>query len=235
MAWIQMHLFAQTLAEWTTINVLVPDGERKSLLPLLWLLPPLGMDHTAWLRMGALPSLAEEHGLVIALPDMRLSFGVDMVHGERYHTLLTEELPFRMAEYCCIDIKKQFIFGAEEGGYAALYAQMKRPELYTAAGAVDAVNGMDIMSVCADRALGRRAFGVEVSQQVLNPQYDLGRPMHGQVSVYMTQSTVYGKQINALAKAVTGIEAQHVMGKKWEGWRMALQGFLGQIDASSIS
>jgi len=106
------------------------ENNEKSSYPVLWLLPPAGCDHTAWQRHTAVEDLADELGIIIVMPDLKLSYGLDMIHGFTYFQMLTKELPEMVADYFPADLGFQMIAGVKEGGYAALNAALSVPGQY---------------------------------------------------------------------------------------------------------
>ena len=125
MAVIVHHFYSAALTECNSMTVIVPVEEApREAYPVLWLIPPFGCDHTAWLRHTDLERLAGQHATMIVMPDMKLSFGMDMVHGLKYHTMLTRELPQVLAQVYPADLTRQMIAGAEEGAFTALYSSL---------------------------------------------------------------------------------------------------------------
>ena len=61
MALLEMHYFSTTLRECSSMDVVVPESGLACAgkMPVLWLLPPVGMDHTAWRRHAVVEELAE--------------------------------------------------------------------------------------------------------------------------------------------------------------------------------
>ena len=131
MAVIVHHFYSAALTECNSMTVIVPiEKAPREAYPVLWLIPPFGCDHTAWLRHTDLERLADRHAMMIVMPDMKLSFGMDMVHGMKYHTMLTQELPQVLAQVYPADLSRQMIAGAEEGAYTALYSSLTREGQY---------------------------------------------------------------------------------------------------------
>ena len=94
MALILDHFYSAALTECNSLTAIVPvENNEKSSYPVLWLLPPAGCDHTAWQRHTAVEDLADELGIIIVMPDLKLSYGLDMIHGFAYFQMLTKELP----------------------------------------------------------------------------------------------------------------------------------------------
>lgn len=94
MALILNHFYSSALTECNSMTVIAPVEtwpDRK--FPVLWLLPPVGMDHTAWQRHTWIEEMAEKRGILVVMPDMKLSYGLDMKYGFAYEKMLTQELP----------------------------------------------------------------------------------------------------------------------------------------------
>ena len=131
MALILDHFYSAALTECNSLTAIVPmENNEKSSYPVLWLLPPAGCDHTAWQRHTAVEDLADELGIIIVMPDLKLSYGLDMIHGFTYFQMLTKELPEMVADYFPADLGFQMIAGVMEGGYAALNAALSVPGQY---------------------------------------------------------------------------------------------------------
>lgn len=122
MALIQHRFFSSALTECNALSIICPVekyGAKK--LPVCWLMSPLGTDYTGWYRNTSIEKLAEK-GYFIVIPDMKLSFGLNMAHGFRYFDMLTKELPSMIMNTYSADIEHQIIAGALEGAYVALHA-----------------------------------------------------------------------------------------------------------------
>ena len=52
----------------------------------------------------AVEDLADELGIIIVMPDLKLSYGLDMIHGFTYFQMLTKELPEMIADYFPADL-----------------------------------------------------------------------------------------------------------------------------------
>lgn len=131
MALILDHFYSAALTECNSLTAIVPvENNEKSAYPVLWLLPPVGCDHTAWQRHTVIEDMADESGIIIVMPDLKLSYGLDMTHGFAYFQMLTKELPEMIADYFPADLGFQMIAGVKEGGYAALKAALSVPGQY---------------------------------------------------------------------------------------------------------
>lgn len=87
----------------------------KKLLSCFMAASPAGCDHTTWQRHAAVEDLADELGIIIVMPDLKLSYGLDMIHGFAYFQMLTKELPEMVADYFPADLGFQMIAGVKEG------------------------------------------------------------------------------------------------------------------------
>ena len=146
MSLIQMRFFSEELNMFTQANIILPlpRDPRAELrdLPVLYLLHGMGDDCTAWLRKTAIERYALQHGLAVVMPDGGLSCWEDMVHGGRYRSYITKELPNIIRENfpVSIDREKTFIAGCSMGGFGALKLGLSRPESYAAIGCFSAAH-----------------------------------------------------------------------------------------------
>ena len=125
MALILHRYYSYALTECDSMTVIIPEEKFPGkTFPVLWLLSPLGTDHTGWQRFGSAENLADEKGYIVVIPDLKLSYGQNMLYGLKYFDMLTKELPEIIQDYYPADIECQIIAGAEEGAYAALYAAL---------------------------------------------------------------------------------------------------------------
>lgn len=130
------------------ITVILPTPEEEGAampanLKVLYLLHGLHGDETSWVRYSNVERYAKDKGIAIVMPGVGNSFYQDMVHGERFFTYMTEELPRFIQGLFPVSRKREdtFIAGLSMGGYGAFYLGLSRPDLYGAAasfsGAVD--------------------------------------------------------------------------------------------------
>lgn len=174
MALMQIHFFSEALTECNSMDVILPverwDRERY---PVLWLIPPAGMDHTAWQRNTAVERLANELGMLVVMPDMKLSFGTDMAYGFKYYTMLTRELPELINEYFPVDLTKQYIAGAKEGAYTALRTALKCPGAYQMALGFSCGSLTDEILAGRKREWAANAFGSEDMEPLMDTDFSL--------------------------------------------------------------
>jgi S-formylglutathione hydrolase FrmB len=155
MALIRCDFFSEALEVGTTMTVLLPQpaagqvgvsgdtSDREP--PVLYLLHGLTDDHTAWTRYTSIERHAGERGIAVVMPAVGRSFYADEVHGHRYWTFLSEELPSLVHRFFRVSPRRDdtFVAGLSMGGYGAVRLALRRPERFAAAaslsGAVDVV------------------------------------------------------------------------------------------------
>lgn len=108
MALIQYSFRSEVLKENTEIYVILPtyevfrDPEKKGAetyykeyerKKTLYVLHGGSDDASLYLRRTRLEEYALERDLAVVMPEVRNSFYCDMVHGKKYFTYLSEELP----------------------------------------------------------------------------------------------------------------------------------------------
>ncbi len=138
----EVHFSSDALAGRCTMNVLLP--QRKSSDPqdpfhppfrVLYLLHGYTDDHTAWQRWTSIERYAEGLNLAVIMPAVQNSFYTDMVHGGKFFTFLTEELPGVVHDLFPLSNERldTFVAGLSMGGYGAFKLALSRPDLYAAA------------------------------------------------------------------------------------------------------
>lgn len=153
MAFLQCEFHSDVLGRACTMNVLVPQkaatqigmnssGENcRAEYPVLYLLHGLSDNHTIWMRRTSIERYAAAYGLVVVMPDGGRSFYSDMAAGDRYWTMLSEELPQIVRNLFPVSGKREdtFAAGLSMGGYGALKLALRRPERFAAAVALSPV------------------------------------------------------------------------------------------------
>ena len=146
----ELHFFSEALDVRSTVNVILPQRSRSERMKsgnakfrTLYLLHGYSDDHTAWQRWTSIERYVEGKDLAVVMPDVHNSFYTDMVHGMKYFTYLTRELPILLREILPLSARREdtFVAGLSMGGYGAFKLALSRPEAYAAAaslsGAVD--------------------------------------------------------------------------------------------------
>lgn len=145
MIWTDFHFFSQALGIQTAVYVLLPEHAQMEALggtklPTLYLLHGLSDDHTAWLRNTRIAQYARKYRLAVVMPAVNRSFYTDMVHGAKYWSFVSDELPRVMETYFPLSGEREgrFAAGLSMGGYGAMKLGLLRPERYAAIAALSA-------------------------------------------------------------------------------------------------
>ncbi len=174
LAVILHHFYSKSLTEANSMQVIVPlETSAKEKFPVLWLLPPMGYDHSAWIRKTNIEKLAEELEIIIAMPDMKLSCGLNMVHGFTYYDMLTDELIEKVNDVYPTDSSCHIIAGAKEGGYAALKAALSKPKNYKMAISLSCGSLTDVIPSDCNEKEYANAFGTKNLSELQNTEFDL--------------------------------------------------------------
>ena len=170
MALMQCGFFSEVLGLSVSMNVILPQQTQGQIgmkgfsggkaHPTLWLLHGLSDDHTIWCRRTSIERYASEYGLAVVMPAADRSLYCDMVHGGKYFTYISQELPALARSFFPLSDKREenFVAGLSMGGYGALKLALTYPERYAAACS---------LSGCADiteifRGLGREQLTVPI-------------------------------------------------------------------------
>ena len=157
MALFDIKLFSTSLLTNTDVRVVIPTPDEPFVpdsTPFyhkdkryqgLYLLHGAFGDCTVWTRNTWIERYAQKYKLAVVSASVTNSCYLDMVHGPRFMTYMTKELPaFINAMFPVSDRPEDtFIAGPSMGGYGAAKCALRRPDLYAAfadlSGAVDPV------------------------------------------------------------------------------------------------
>jgi S-formylglutathione hydrolase FrmB len=145
MAIIRWQFFSQILKLHTSLTLSLPEHiEPSAHLPILYLLHGGTENATTWLRETDLEAISKQFHLVTASIDGMSSAYVDMYHGGRYFTYLTQELPELLPSRFPVSSKPEdaLICGFSMGGQGALRAAFRHPERYGACIAISGARDM---------------------------------------------------------------------------------------------
>jgi putative tributyrin esterase len=108
---------------------------------VLYLLHGLSDDDTIWMRHTSIERYAAELGLAVVMPQVHRSFYADEVHGMRFWTFLSEELPSVVHRFFRVSQRREdtFVAGLSMGGYGALKWALREPERFAAAAGLPGV------------------------------------------------------------------------------------------------
>ena len=173
MALMQCTFFSEVLGLTTSMNVILPqprphlpvqvrDANKGEKHPVLFLLHGMSDNHTAWLRQTSIERYAEAKGIAVVMPEVHLSFYTDMVHGNKYWTFISEELPALARSFFPLSDKREetFVAGLSMGGYGAFKLALRCPECFAAGASLSgAVNMADVTTRKDSPEIFRDIFG----------------------------------------------------------------------------
>ena len=183
MALLSVDFFSDVLEVGASMNVVWPQttehqvgvsGGRETSAgpPVLYLLHGRTDDHSAWARNTSVERYAVAAGVAVVMPAVQRSFYTDEVHGDRYWTFLSEELPAIVGSMLRVSQRREdtFVAGLSMGGYGAVKWALRDPHRFAAAATMS--GALDIPALLRDPArsgeLVDRVFGPE-----LDPDEDL--------------------------------------------------------------
>ena len=151
MALVELDFRSQALGYHQEVVMILPDQPADKPYPVLWLFHGANQDCTEWLRQTSIERYANKRGLAVVCPTVSDGHGMDMVHGMKYYTMLSQELPAAIHfMFPCLSKKREenFTAGASMGGYIAFKLALNFPERYCAAGAF--AGALDIVEITRD-------------------------------------------------------------------------------------
>jgi S-formylglutathione hydrolase FrmB len=173
MALLDCQFFSDVLEVSTAMTVVLPQetqaqigmtgiaaGDRPA--PVLYLLHGLSDDHTVWQRRTSIERYAAERGLAVVMPAVHRSFYTDEVHGHRYWTFLSVEVPRLVSSFFRLSERREdtFVAGLSMGGYGALKWALREPSRFAAAASMSGAVDVATMARRGERReLFDRVFG----------------------------------------------------------------------------
>lgn len=155
MSLFQVSFFSKVLGKATMLSVIIPESESREYAPIdrsikyptLYLLHGGTDDHSAWMRQSSIERYAKEHKIAVVMPDADLSYYTDMVHGRKYWTFISEEVPDFVRAHFPLSEKREdnFVAGLSMGGYGSFKMALKKPEMFNAAASFSGTLCMDEM------------------------------------------------------------------------------------------
>lgn len=121
------------------LDLLVPrEGERRR-YRIVYLLHDFGGNNTQWMRSTRIEQQMEGLETVLVMPSCLNSFFVDMYYGSDFFTYLSQELVYLCEHWLGLELdpSRRLIAGMGMGGYGALHAALKAPEVFGAALSAD--------------------------------------------------------------------------------------------------
>ena len=145
MAVIRLQHFSNILQLQTSLTLTLPEPAASNVRsPLLYLLHGGTENATTWMRETDLEAITQRFHLATVSIDGLSSAYVDMHHGGRYFTYLTQELPDLLPRRFPVSSKPEdtMIGGFSMGGQGALRAAFRHPEKYAACIALSGARDM---------------------------------------------------------------------------------------------
>jgi len=151
MALVRCDFFSDVLGLSTSMTVVLPQATSSQIgmtgttsatdAPVLYLLHGLSDDDTIWLRRTSIERYAAPLGLAVVMPQVARSFYTDEVHGNRYWTFLSEELPQVARSFFHLSDRREdtFVAGLSMGGYGAVKWALRHPDRFAAAATLSGV------------------------------------------------------------------------------------------------
>jgi S-formylglutathione hydrolase FrmB len=166
MANLNLSFFSASLAKNAKVMVVLPTVSADDHLfnenhpqyyrpgaryQTLYLLHGSYGDCLDWELLANIYRYANENCLAVVMPSGENSSYVNMVHGERYLTYITEELPRFCETLFPLSAKREntFIAGLSMGGYGAFRAALEHPEQYACAASLS--GALDKAAASRDR------------------------------------------------------------------------------------
>ncbi len=152
MAFLQCSFHSDALGMGCSMNVIIPQpsttmigmdsaaGVRKD-YRVLYLLHGCSDDHSIWSRRTSIERYVAGQDLVVVMPCAHRSFYTDMIHGGKYWTFISEELPRIVQGMFPVSTKREdtFVAGLSMGGYGTLKLLLNKPECYAGGAALSSV------------------------------------------------------------------------------------------------
>jgi putative tributyrin esterase len=172
MALVRCDFFSEVLEVGTSMTVLLPQATEEQIgvaegvqrtgdVPVLYLLHGLSDDSTAWLRYTSIERYAAPLGLAVVMPEVQRSFYADEVHGGRFWTFMSEELPTVVRSFFRVSDRREdtFVAGLSMGGYGAFKWALRHPDRFAAAASLSGALDVAALTTLEERqSLFERVF-----------------------------------------------------------------------------
>jgi putative tributyrin esterase len=134
----EINFFSESLGMRATMGIILPQPiANQAVKPFrsLYLLHGHSDDHTAWQRWTSIERYVEGLNMAVIMPNVHRSFYTDMVHGGRYWTFVSEEVPALARSIFPLSAERadNFVAGLSMGGYGAFKMALAHPERFAAA------------------------------------------------------------------------------------------------------
>lgn len=140
MALFKGELYAKSLGMNVGLNIILTQDMYEKEPKVLYLLHGMSDGCGAWTRWTRIEHYAKEYGYIVIMPEVHISFYMNMEYGGNYYTYITEELPMLCEKMFGIkpDREKTYIAGLSMGGYGSMLCAFRNPQQYKACGALSA-------------------------------------------------------------------------------------------------
>ena len=169
----EIHFFSEVLGLSSRMYVLLPQpAMNEALRPnyrTLYLLHGHSDDHSAWQRWTAIERYVQGLNLAVIMPDVHLSFYTDMVHGGRYWTFISQELPALVQRIFPLstDRADNFVAGLSMGGYGAFKLALAHPDRFAAAASLS--GALDIRYLVSEEGPDRDEAWLAGMRNIFGP------------------------------------------------------------------
>jgi putative tributyrin esterase len=135
MAFLDVHFRGSSLAKWSNMYVIVPEGAGP--FPVLYLLHGLSDDHSIWLRRTSIERYMDGVPMIVVMPDGHRSFYINDPRpaGQPYEDHIVQDvIGFVDSTFRTIpDRGARAIAGLSMGGYGAMMLALRHPDLFSVA------------------------------------------------------------------------------------------------------
>lgn len=143
-----VEVASKVMAKGVMVNVILPDSyESVEAFPVVYLLHGYADNHDAWLNKGKAAGLADQHSVIIVMPDGGFNswyFDSPLNKSSMRESFIIEELiPYIDKRYKTVaDRSARAITGLSMGGHGALYLAIRHQDIFAFAGSMS--GGVDI-------------------------------------------------------------------------------------------
>ena len=192
---------SKALMKDTTLSMIVPSDDRKNIgfqgqPQLLILLHGAGGSNYTWSKYSSIERYTEPLNLIVLMPNIEFSFGLNMSNGLNYQSYLGEELP-QWADKTFglkLDRETTTIAGQSMGGFAAIHTALAYPDKFGKCGVFSAPLALD------EYLTGERPLGANMAHSKL---------------VSMWKESIFGKDEADLTEASIRTKLQAFDAQQW--------------------
>ena len=170
MAFISSNFYSAQLGQEVDVELYLPnDYTSKSgiLQPkaIIYFLHGLGRSQKYFKELSATNRYARDNQLAVVYVNAPQSWYSDMVHGMKYYSYITEELPLLLKSMYGLEFprEKTFLAGLSMGGYGTWKIGLLRPDMFSAIAPMSAPCDVKMMAgmIKQMQAAGKPVTGLE--------------------------------------------------------------------------